>query len=157
MYYLFDNYVLSTSQLLEAVWPMKLVTRLVFEFCFASLKAHSRTDWSNLTPLSHRFWSFLVWRYPLWRNLEIQNFFALGPLGGFFKFWRFWHTSNFWMIISWHLQMIEGWFISFSLLLFLFVSSIFFFSLGFRSGFASIGFFFSLCVLKSHRMYGEND
>ena len=44
--------------------------------------AHSRTDLSNLTPLSHRFWSFLVWRYPLWRNLEIQNFFALGPLGG---------------------------------------------------------------------------
>ena len=44
--------------------------------------AHSRTDVSNLTPLSHRFWSFLVWRYPLWRNLEIQNFFALGPLGG---------------------------------------------------------------------------
>ena len=32
--------------------------------------------------LSHRFWSFLVWRYPLWRNLETQNVFALGPLGG---------------------------------------------------------------------------
>ena len=44
--------------------------------------AHSRTDGSNLTPLSHRFWSFLAWRYPLGRNSEIQNFLALGPLGG---------------------------------------------------------------------------
>ena len=23
-----------------------------------------------------------MWRYPLWRNLETQNLFALGPLGG---------------------------------------------------------------------------
>ena len=23
-----------------------------------------------------------MWRYPLWRNLETQNVFALGPLGG---------------------------------------------------------------------------
>ena len=43
---------------------------------------HSRADVSNLEPLSHRFWSFLAWRYPPGRNLEIPNFFALGPLGG---------------------------------------------------------------------------
>ena len=61
--------------------------------------------------LSHRFWSFLVWRYPLWRNLETQNLFALGPLGG--VLWAFQilpFLANFWITISWHLQMIEGWF-----------------------------------------------
>ena len=42
---------------------------------------YSKLDVRNLTPLSHRFWSFLAWRYPLGWNLEIQNFLALGALG----------------------------------------------------------------------------
>ena len=50
-------------------------------------------DQSNLTPLSHRFWSFLAWRYPLGRNLEIQNFSALGPLGG--VLWAFQNFAIF--------------------------------------------------------------
>ena len=32
-------------------------------------------------------------RYPLGRNLEIQNFFALGPLGG--VLWAFQNFANF--------------------------------------------------------------
>ena len=44
-------------------------------------RGHSRADVSNLTPLPHRFWSFLAWRYPLGWNLEIQIFLALGALG----------------------------------------------------------------------------
>ena len=55
--------------------------------------AHSRADQSNLTPLSHRFWSFLAWRYPLGRNSEIQNFLALGPLGG--VLWAFQNFAIF--------------------------------------------------------------
>ena len=75
--------------------------------------AHSRADQSKLTPLSHRFWSFLAWRYPLGRNLEIQNFLALGPLGGVlwaFQNWWFLGTNIFWMAITSDLQMIESWF-----------------------------------------------
>ena len=58
-----------------------------------ALWGHSRTDVSNLTPLSHRFWSFLAWRYPLGRNSEIQNFLALGPLGG--VLWAFQNLAIF--------------------------------------------------------------
>ena len=57
------------------------------------VQAHSRTDGSNLTPLPHRFWSFLAWRYPLGRNSEIQNFSALGPLGG--VLWAFQNFAIF--------------------------------------------------------------
>ena len=61
--------------------------------CIYRKLAHSRADQSKLTPLSHRFWSFLAWRYPLGRNLEIQNFLALGPLGG--VLWAFQNLAIF--------------------------------------------------------------
>ena len=60
--------------------------------------AHSRADVSNITPPTQRFWSFLVWRYPLGRNLEIQNFLALWPLGGLlwtFQIFAFWAYLQF--------------------------------------------------------------
>ena len=45
-------------------------------------------------------------RYPLWRNLEIQNFFALGPLGGCYGHFKFWH---FWHIFEWPYLGIYKW------------------------------------------------